>query len=169
MAGPWEYFGACNYSEACYSHSNLVAAATVPYPKSRWEKVLATIEQQWIVHSMEAAVENSWEMPESDVTDPSMPELDVSSGEDDNASQASEARSSDSESGDLSDMLDRLALAAAARPHRQWILRYRSLVGIRLPMLRSAAEMQPLDTDLAPSFEHLSVHFDGHIRRWLNM
>ena len=163
MAGPWEYFGACNYSEACYSHSNVVAAAAVPYPKSRWEKVLATIEQQWIVHSMEFPVENSWEMPESDDTDSEMPELVDSSGEDDDASQASEARSSDSESGDLSDMLDRLALAAAARPHRQWILRY------RLPMLRSAAEMQPLDTDLAPSFEHLSVHFDGHIRRWLNM
>ena len=90
MAGPWEFFGACNYAEACYSHSALVVAAALPYPKSRWEKVLAIIEQQWLVHSIEAAVEHSWEMPDdpgddsSEVTYTDMPELMDPSEEDNN-------------------------------------------------------------------------------------
>ena len=85
---------------------------------------MAIIEQQWLVHSIEAAVEHSWEVgvDSSEVTDPDMPELTDSSGEDNNFREAFETLSDDSESGDagfthaeLLAIIERVNEAAAAQ------------------------------------------------------
>ena len=179
MAGPCQYFGAWDYAEAGYSHSTLVVAAALPYPKSRWEKVLATIEQQWLVHSMEAAVEYSCAFPDgpghetqriasgsSQVTYTDLPELADSSGEEDNFREDPETLSSESETDyaeftpadymrrlhQMFGLGERSAEASAAQHRRSWLHPYSEFLEMRRPSARSNSESQALDTILVPMF-----------------
>ena len=64
MSSPWDYFGASYFADAQYSLSAPVVSAAVPYPESRFNKVLAIIEQQWALHIMSVAVEPPWTLPD---------------------------------------------------------------------------------------------------------
>ena len=89
MSSPWDYFGASYFADAQYSLSGPVVAAAVPYPESRWNKVLAIIEQRWAVHIISAAAAPPWTLPDdpgdeiSSDTDNDVPRLvpDTSSDE----------------------------------------------------------------------------------------
>lgn len=92
MSSPWEYFGACDYAEARYSHSVEVVSAAVTYPRSRCDRVLAIIEQQRQLHLLLVAVKLACTLPDdpggeiistssdgSESTDSEMPGLIASS------------------------------------------------------------------------------------------